>query len=74
MTEAGQRIIAGAKEALSMVQAMKPADTRPANGAWAPGSYMDKCMICDCHFLGDKRALVCADCAYDAVIVSGPAW
>lgn len=31
---------------------------------WAPGSYANKCSICGSEFLGDKRAIACADCAY----------
>lgn len=64
MSKAGQQIIAGAKQALRMVQDMKPADSRPQRFGWAPGAYMCKCFRCDCHFIGDKRAVNCADCAY----------
>ena len=39
-------------------------DTRPQKGLWAPGKYSCKCHHCDEKFIGDKRALVCADCAY----------
>lgn len=64
MSKAGQRIIAGAREALDIVKAMKPLDERPALRGWAPGQYMAKCAACKCHFAGDKRAFQCADCAY----------
>ena len=38
--------------------------TRPAHGSWAPGDYMCQCVGCRSIFIGDKRALHCADCAY----------
>jgi len=31
---------------------------------WAPGGYFCKCVTCLEHFVGDKRARSCADCAY----------
>jgi hypothetical protein len=43
------------------------ADNRPARGAWAPGHYVCKCSYCSKHFIGDKRAVTCADCAYEQV-------
>lgn len=67
MTKAGERLIAGAKEALEIVKAMKPLDDRPAKLGWAPGSYMARCVACSCHFAGDKRAYHCADCAYQSI-------
>ena len=39
-------------------------DGSPARGGWAGGDYLCRCMRCQQNFLGDKRALVCADCAY----------
>ena len=39
-------------------------DERPQRHGWAPGSYMRKCYACDTTFIGDKRAVTCADCAY----------
>lgn len=39
-------------------------DSRPQRGFWAPGSYLNKCVLCECGFIGDKRAQLCADCAY----------
>lgn len=39
-------------------------DSRPARGWYAPGEYMNVCRICGDHFIGDKRAGHCADCAY----------
>lgn len=38
-------------------------DTRPKRFGWAPGSYYCKCQ-CGADFIGDKRAIMCADCAY----------
>jgi hypothetical protein len=42
----------------------KSLDTRPRKGMWAPGSYICRCLDCEEHFVGDKRALSCAPCAY----------
>lgn len=39
-------------------------DKRPKRGGWAPGEYCGKCADCDQDFIGDKRAQICADCAY----------
>ena len=39
-------------------------DRRPARGGWAPGNYMALCGNCRQSFIGDKRAVMCADCAY----------
>jgi hypothetical protein len=39
-------------------------DQRPKRGFWAPGSYDCTCTKCGDLFIGDKRAVVCADCAY----------
>jgi hypothetical protein len=39
-------------------------DDRPQLGWWAPGEYMNLCHKCNQHFIGDKRAGYCADCAY----------
>lgn len=39
-------------------------DPRPARGCWAPGNYMALCTCCRQCFIGDKRAVHCADCAY----------
>ena len=39
-------------------------DERPKKYGWAPGNYTCKCCECDCDFIGDKRAVMCADCAY----------
>jgi hypothetical protein len=38
-------------------------DKRPKRFGWAPGSYMNNCQ-CGETFIGDKRAIMCADCAY----------
>lgn len=42
----------------------KPCDSRPRRKGWAPGDYFAICKECKCHFIGDKRAYHCADCAY----------
>lgn len=39
-------------------------DARPKRGWWAPGDYLHTCSRCYEDFIGDKRAAVCADCAY----------
>lgn len=39
-------------------------DTRPRRGRWAPGNYLNSCVMCDTWFIGEKRAGQCADCAY----------
>ena len=39
-------------------------DQRPPRGGWSDGEYMCCCVACGCGFYGDKRSLVCADCAY----------
>lgn len=39
-------------------------DERPPRGWWAGGEYMNICRKCGEHFIGDKRAGNCADCAY----------
>ncbi len=40
-------------------------DARPPQDGWAPGNYSNKCMECGVVFVGDKRAVKCADCAYE---------
>jgi len=37
---------------------------RPPLGGWAAGNYECKCIQCEEHFTGDKRAVQCSDCAY----------
>lgn len=39
-------------------------DIRPQKGMWAPGFYLITCHECGDKFLGDKRAMICSDCAY----------
>lgn len=39
-------------------------DERPPYNGWARGDYECKCLGCDKSFIGDKRCLTCADCAY----------
>lgn len=41
-------------------------DQRPKMGGWAPGGYSGKCSKCGDRFIGAKRAVECADCAYSA--------
>lgn len=43
---------------------IKEADPRPPKHGWAPGEYVARCNQCHQHFIGDKRAYQCADCAY----------
>lgn len=43
-------------------------DERPKKHGWAPGEYTCKCSVCACDFVGDKRASMCADCAYSPEI------
>ena len=40
---------------------------RPPLGGWATGDYECKCVHCEEHFIGDKRAIQCADCAYKSI-------
>lgn len=43
---------------------------RPQRYGWAPGGYLNHCMGAGCKeledktFIGDKRTIICADCAY----------
>lgn len=39
-------------------------DQRPQKGMWAPGIYICACSLCKKTFIGAKRALTCAECAY----------
>lgn len=39
-------------------------DSRPQKGWWAPGNYLNTCVLCKKEFVGDKRAGHCAPCAY----------
>lgn len=48
-------------------------DNRPQYGAWAPGSYMNKCASCGELYVGDKRSVSCADCAYGTKQMCVPA-
>ena len=43
-------------------------DRRPPRGMWAPGDYFQLCRRCRQHFIGDKRAGKCADCAYETEV------
>ncbi len=40
-------------------------DKRTQKDGWAPGNYENKCFNCSDNFIGDKRAIICADCAYN---------
>ena len=39
-------------------------DIRPHKGTWAPGDYVCVCFNCKKQFIGAKRAITCAPCAY----------
>ncbi len=39
-------------------------DHRPPQQWWADGEYICQCFRCKSYFIGDKRAGMCADCAY----------
>lgn len=39
-------------------------DQRPARYGWAPGAYICRCFDCKEQFIGDKKAILCAPCAY----------
>lgn len=41
------------------------ADNRPKKNGFAPGYYSCTCQCCGERFMGDKRSIECADCAYD---------
>jgi hypothetical protein len=53
-------------------------DKRPQRFGWAPGSYLCHCHGAGCKdlkdktFIGDKRAVICADCAYALPDVEPP--
>lgn len=66
MSKAGEKLIAAASSAVEAIKRMKPDDSRPQRLGWAPGGYMRLCRQCEEHFVGDKRAVQCADCAYSA--------
>lgn len=64
MTKAGEKLIAAATRAVEALRNTKPEDDRPQRLGWAPGGYVCLCRQCETHFIGDKRAIQCADCAY----------
>jgi hypothetical protein len=39
-------------------------DVRPPRNGWAKGFYSRNCHMCHEAFVGDKRAITCAECAY----------
>jgi hypothetical protein len=43
------------------------ADQRPPRAGWATGSYTCQCCQCNEFFLGDKRAWMCSNCAWDGI-------
>ena len=47
---------------------LKEKDERPQKGMWAPGDYTRACCTCHSYFIGDKRALQCATCAYNTTL------
>jgi len=47
-----------------LTDALKNKDDRPPRGLWCAGEYMVWCWECRKPFVGDKRAVKCADCAY----------
>jgi len=49
---------------LKMLRIKMPDDTRPHKDGWAPGNYTNNCHTCFEEFVGDKRAVTCAPCAY----------
>ena len=41
-------------------------DERPKKDGWCTGWYVNfRCSHCDKPFVGDKRAITCAPCAYN---------
>jgi len=51
----------------NIAQLLEERDMRPQRSAWAPGGYLCRCVICKKEFVGDKRAVCCAPCAYDPI-------
>jgi hypothetical protein len=43
------------------------ADQRPPRKGWATGSYTCQCCDCNEFFLGDKRAWMCSNCAWNGI-------
>lgn len=52
---------------------MKVDDRRPKRWGWAPGDYYNTCTKCEGAFIGDRRASMCADCAYSMPDILTPA-
>ena len=42
-------------------------DKRPfiQGKGWGPGNYTCNCCKCGANYLGEKRSIECADCAYE---------
>jgi hypothetical protein len=51
---------------------MMPTDTRAPRGGWAPGMYTCECKDCGAGFLGAKRSVECATCAYSWIDTPQP--
>ena len=47
-------------------------DKRPKKDMWAPGEYFCRCFDCYEEFMGDKRSMQCADCAYEEDYLKPP--
>lgn len=52
-----------------MPDLIRDEDRRPQRRGWAPGGYICKCRACEKQFTGDKRAMMCADCAYAPITI-----
>lgn len=57
---------------LNLLKTTPRYDERPAKGRWARGGYQIPCGECHRLYYGDKRSLICADCAYAAPIQTKP--
>ena len=55
---------------MKVFEALGNKDNRPQKGGWAAGNYTSTCCICGAFFMGDKRAVHCAPCAYDDKITT----
>jgi 8-oxo-dGTP pyrophosphatase MutT (NUDIX family) len=50
---------------IDIVNAKREDIREPRNG-WAPGGYLCICRGCEATYIGAKRSMTCADCAYAA--------
>lgn len=56
------------REALTPVQGAPEREQKPwPLAGYAPGDYMCVCVRCEKQFMGDKRAIICLECAAIAV-------